>query len=300
MIQYPVSLRDLARRVSKRLPAKKSGQPSWRVRARNETERLRGQGAYSGDEKTEIWKELKPIFAALQGNGKCAFCEQMLAVHKRGGVSGDMDHYRPKRGVEVWLNTHAIPVGGPDPDSYYLLAFHLRNYVLVCEICNRSYKQNYFPIAGPRCPAHTRRPRDLKNERPYLPHPLDPTDEDPEDLIEFEGIVPVPRAAQGTPQYWRAVVTIELLGLTGGNRIDLDFDRALIISILYQAPISTDPTDPVTARTLAALQDDTSLHRNCARSFKRLFDTDQARAKLLVDQAGKYVDNVRRDRRNTL
>ncbi|MCW3052012.1 MAG: hypothetical protein JWN14_1182 [Chthonomonadales bacterium] len=300
MIGYPITLIDLTRLVSARFPAKRNrdGTPRknairpWRGRARQQTDRLRSQGFYSGDEKTEIWSELNRLFAALQGGGKCAYCETRLADHKREGVRGDIEHYRPKAGVIDWPNKHNLSTGGSDPHAYYLLAFHLRNYLLACDTCNREFKRNYFPIAGPRCPAHSRRPRDLKRERPYLLHPLDPTDEDPEQLIEFIGIDPVPRAPQGTPQYWRAVVTIELLGLGRGKRFNLDFERSLVMAGLYQALNAVDPTDPIVVRTINALQDDTWPHVNCLRSFKRLHDKDPRRAKLLVEEATTFVDKV--------
>ena len=305
MIQYPVALRELSRIVSRQLPTirnrdgkpRKNGRIAWRLQARQQTQQLRGTRAYNVDRENEIWPDLKDIFERVQG-GKCAFCEKKLPVHKSGRVEGDIEHYRPKNGVVAWPTTHLIPIGRQDADCYYLLAFHLRNYLLACGICNQDYKRNYFPIAGPRCPAHSCRPRDLAAERPYLLHPLDPNEENPEELIEFIGIVPIPRAAKGSPSYWRAVVTIELLGLTGGNRLDLDLERAETIARVFLALElrAIDGNDPVAAKTVSDLTNDAMPHRNCARSFKRLYDNDPSVAAYTAQQALKFVDSVQRER----
>lgn len=304
MIQYPISLRELARVVSRRFPTsrnrsgapRRGGRIAWRERARHLTERIRILHAYTAGDSDEIWRELKPLFAELQGDGKCAFCEKRLDLRKSGRSSGDIEHYRPKKGVEAWSTHHPITVGASETRCYYLLAFHLRNYLLACEICNQDYKGNFFPIAGPRCPADSPLPRYLIAERPYLPHPLDPNDEDPEQLIEFVGVTPIPRSEHGTHSYWRAIVTIELLGLTGGTRFDLDYERALVIANLYQALISANPVDPVAQWTIRGLLDNTQPHRNCARSFKRLFDLNRNTAALAAEQAVTYVESVQKRR----
>ena len=176
MIQYPVSLRALARIIAVRLPTthntddapRKNARIAWRTRARELTRRLRAGGSYSGEE--EIWSELNRVFADLQGGGKCAYCEKKLDLHRSGRVAGDIEHYRPKGGVVAWPTTHPISTGGNAPGCYYLLAFYLRNYLLACSVCNQDYKRNYFPIAGPRCAPTSTRSRDLKAELPYLPH----------------------------------------------------------------------------------------------------------------------------------
>lgn len=306
MIQYPLALRELSRIVSRRLPTtlnqdgkpRKNGRVAWRIQARQQTQQLQSQRTYNLDKDYEIWPELKDIFAGIQGD-KCAFCEKRLPDHRSGRVGGDIEHYRPKNGVVAWPTTHPIPVGKSDTDCYYLLAFHLRNYLLSCGICNQDYKRNYFPIAGQRCPAHSCRPRDLLAERPYLLHPLDPNDEDPEELIEFIGIVPVPRTAKNTPSYWRAVVTIELLGLTGGNRFDLDLERATTIVCLSLALKlqASKGNDPDVVFTLNGLTNDSLPHRNCARSFKRLYDSDPILAAHVAREALKIVDDDQRRRR---
>ncbi len=302
MIQYPISLRDLARHVRKQFPTtlnrngtpRRNGREAWLTKASRLSTQLKAHGSYNLENRDEIWNELKPLFARLQGGGKCAYCETMLPTHKRGMPKGDLEHYRPKQGVIKWPTTHAISVGANAPDCYYWLAFHLRNYLLACEVCNRDFKQNYFPIAGQRCSANSRQPRYLIAERPYLLHPLDPNDSAPEQLIGFEGIVPIPIAKPGTHDYWRAKVTIELLGLTNGRRLELDFERSQTITGIYTALNSVANNDPtrrkLAKRTLKKLQDNTWPHRNCARRFKRLYDDDPTEAARLAEEAAKFVD----------
>jgi len=300
MIQYPITLRELARRVGvQRLSSRnqngtlrRNAKEVWLAKAYHLSTQMRANGAYNVGDRDEIWKVLKPIFVKIQSR-KCAYCEKSLLYHKSGASTGDIEHYRPKKGVEIWPTKHPIPVGVSDPDCYYLLAFNLRNYLLACEICNRDFKRNYFPIAGPRCPTNSKRPRNLYAERPYLLHPLDLNDTDPEELIEFRGIVPVPKAVQGTHDYWRAIVTIELLGLTGGNRLDLDIERSKVIERLHLALNCADSNDPKTRKiarkALADLQDKSLPHRNCARSFERMYASNPVEAARYASEAKKFV-----------
>ena len=92
-------------------------------------------------------------------------------------------------------------------------------------------------------------------------------------------------------------MTIELLGLTAGNRFDLDLQRAHVIATLYLAFTSNNSADSIVQRMIRGLQDNTLPHRNCARSFKRVFDADPARASQLAIEATQFVDAVRHRRR---
>ncbi|MEM6406815.1 MAG: hypothetical protein AAF700_00215 [Pseudomonadota bacterium] len=69
-------------------------------------------------------------------NGKCAYCERQAA----GGQDGDVEHYRPKKGV-----TEADDAGIEHP-GYWWLAAHWENLVLSCMHCNQfRSKQNIIP-----------------------------------------------------------------------------------------------------------------------------------------------------------
>jgi hypothetical protein len=74
---------------------------------------------------------LKSYFAA-----KCAYCESSFDAV----AWGDVEHYRPKRGVS-----------GEDHRGYYWLAYNERNLLPSCQLCNQGKgKRNQFPIAGVR------------------------------------------------------------------------------------------------------------------------------------------------------
>ena len=252
---------------------------------------MQAAGSYSADELDDIWRELKPIFAEIQGNGKCGFCETKLARRGSGGADGDVEHYRPKGGVTDWPTMHDIPTGGNAETYYYWLTYEPRNYLLACRVCNQDFKQNFFPIAGVRCQPNTADEDELRAEHPYLLHPLDPKEPDPEDLIEFLGIVPRPRVPAPHPDYWRAVVTIEILGFTEGRRLDLDLERAQEIVSIYLA-LQIGAVDPVAERVLQNLDNNATPHRNCARSFMRLCEADLAAAKRIALAALDAVRSI--------
>jgi hypothetical protein len=228
MIGYPISVAELNHRIETAHPTRPGhgGAPrknanktlAWRQRAKVEILRLRHHKTYSEGIYGEFWQDLLRVFAAIQGDGKCGYCEKKLNRRGRGGVDGDIDHYRCKDGVVKWNSAHGVNTGGSDQDCYYLLTFFPSNYVLACRTCNEDLKRNHFPVAGPRCCPHSCNVTDLKAEQPYLIHPLDPSEPDPETLITFMGTVPVPCAPRGTHDYWRAMITIELFGLSSGTR----------------------------------------------------------------------------------
>lgn len=55
---------------------------------------------------------------------KCAFCECNTAM----GAAYDVEHYRPKA-------------------TYFWLAYEWTNLLLACQICNREYKKDQFPVS---------------------------------------------------------------------------------------------------------------------------------------------------------
>jgi uncharacterized protein (TIGR02646 family) len=99
--------------------------------------------------------------------GKCAYCEGEGA-HV---ASGDVEHFRPKRGVK----------GEPDHPGYYWLAYDVQNLLPSCERCNRAgAKMNHFPVeAGTRATA----PEEVEDERPLLLNPY--LDRNPLEHLKF-------------------------------------------------------------------------------------------------------------------
>ena len=153
---------------------------------------------------------------------KCIYCERQLASLDHGGcIEHDLEHFRPKGEVLAWppakwqKDRHIafeFPLGHAYPSGYYWLAYQVMNYAAACKKCNTPLKLNYFPVAGRRGPraAH---PRGLRAEQPYLIYPLGDWDTNPEELLGFLGIVPVPRKKSGFGRQ-RAEVTIKFFELS--------------------------------------------------------------------------------------
>jgi hypothetical protein len=301
MIAYHIAADELLDRIRTRFGAKlnkdgkprKNGKDSWSTRAASESTRLAAQHAYDEDANDDISNELAPLFAEIQCE-KCGYCERKLHVHKNGAVVGDVDHYRPKGGVAPYAAPHSISVGVSCPTCYHMLTYVPRNYVLSCLVCNRDFKKNYFPIAGARCNPNETDPTVLQSEQPYLIHPLDPDDLAPESLIQFEGINPIPSAPADTHEYWRARVTIELYGLGNGSRLDLDKDRAKLIESIWLAleirRQTPDVFDAVAEAVIMSLDDNRQPHRNCCRSFHRIYQQNRQLAERFAHEASRVVN----------
>ncbi|MCC7467193.1 MAG: hypothetical protein IT261_13025 [Saprospiraceae bacterium] len=68
--------------------------------------------------------------------GKCCFCESEITA-----ISfGDVEHYRPKAALQL---DDRLPLQYP---GYYWLAYDFENLFYCCQICNQTYKRNYFPL----------------------------------------------------------------------------------------------------------------------------------------------------------
>lgn len=212
-------------------------------------------------------------------HNKCAFCETCLHNRKTRRADGTVDHFRPKRAGNGF--NAAIPTGG-DHNGYHLLAYHPGNYLLACHVCNEDFKSGYFPIANVRVTTGDA-PADYAAEEPYLLYPLGTTDVNPEDVLHFNGVVadPVDSETSNTRSYWRARIIIELFDLN--NRLDLRRERAKVIERVFLA--LTAPPDPIAARILENATADEADHANCARSFVRLFRTDEPKARALAKAA---------------
>jgi hypothetical protein len=282
VIRVPLSYDDLWQEIDGR-------RPSWRAKAgrlalANETAQR-----HVGEEN--IWSEIKPIFVRRQ-RAKCAYCERRLGS---AAIEWDVEHFRPKGGVDAWASPTGVirRSGKADSAGYYLLAFDPRNYLVACSACNTSHKRNFFPVRRRRT-LSSRDPVALRNEDAYLLNPLDQDDEDPEELIHFYGVTPRPASRQRGLRA-RATVTIEVLGLM---REDLESDRAEVIMHLWNAILlrdthasAGDPIREQAERSLRALSGEGSPHANCARSFLRLCETNRGEAAKFGDAATKKVES---------
>jgi hypothetical protein len=293
MIRYVISDTDLDARIE-------AESPGWLVKAAKRTAACRKKKAFDGREP--IWSDVKPVYMRLQHN-KCAYCERKLEGEPYGRIEHDVEHFRPKSGVKAWPDEritaerkidYGFPTGKAWTQGYYLLAFHPGNYITACKSCNTPLKSNYFPIAGKKRGPQSNHPARLAKEQPYLLYPLGSHDDDPEEVLTFEGIVPRPSKRSGHRRC-RAVVTIDFFELD--TREELLRGRAEVIWELKLALIVEEhpptPADKAFARrTIARLQSEQSPHCNCARSFIRLYRRDPARADKIVEATREYLESL--------
>ena len=290
MIRYPVTEVELRRRIERT-------KPGWLRRAAKRTGKLRELGRYG--ESSSIWSEVKPVYMRLQGEGKCAYCERKMESVTYGKGEQDVEHFRPKGAIRVWdvpadlrrrgLRFTPVPPGN---NGYYRLAYHLFNYAAACKPCNSALKKNGFPIAG-TYQFEADNLEALEDENAYLIYPMGDVDDDPEELIEFHGVIPRPVSSRGRRRA-RALVTIEFFKLGDpGGRENLFMDRARIITALY--PLLRNRTSDGEApadeyvKTVISGHGRRLPHLNCARSFVRLFERDPNEAQAIYDAALRLV-----------
>ncbi len=292
MIRYDISEADLRTRIDRQ-------KANWQTRAAEATALFRQAGTYGerddklwntqtyGIPPRPFWGEIKAVYMRLQKN-KCAFCERKLTVRAK---DHDVEHFRPKRAVMAWP---PLPADPPFPEGYYLLAYHPLNYATACEHCNRGLKRSYFPVAAARLSGQDD-PVPLTPERPLLIYPLGPVDTDPEELLGFQGIIPVPKEADpDTYGYRRARVTIDFFDLEG--REELRRERAEVIQQLYLALEHEDAPKAslrlLAQRTIRQKISGRSQHANCARCFVILYRQAPRRARGFVTLATRYLTTL--------
>lgn len=259
--------------------------PGWRQQADLRKAELKELGKF--DEGAPSWSDVKPVYMRLQSY-KCIFCERPLGGEVAGKIEQDVEHFRPKNALKPWpkkkrkTDPDPYPFStGPTGDGYYWLAYDLHNYAAACKPCNSTRKSNSFPIAAAQRGVQHGDVATLNtSERPFLIYPLGTIDDDPEDLIEFEGIVARPKQPNGHAHN-RALITIEFFGLN--VREELWEDRYRVIRSLWYAyqttQLSTDPEQIAAAeRSIATDTADSGPQASCARSFMKLIERDLVRA----------------------
>lgn len=293
MIRYEVTVSNLRALIE-------SEKPGWLERARQRTETFVRQGKY--DETSSIWSEVKTVYMRLQ-HDKCAYCERQLASPELGGViEHDIEHFRPKNSVVAWptpaveesqeISFH-FATGAALEGGYYWLAYEPMNYCTACKKCNTPLKANFFPIAGERGRA-AESPHVLNDgERPLLVYPLGDLDEDPEQIITFDGIIAQPRKRNG-PRWRRAKVTIAFFGLN--VREELLRERARVLTALDNA-LSILESDASEARKQEAkgdierLRSEASPHANCVRAACAAYIADPHGMRAVFRAARDYLDS---------
>jgi hypothetical protein len=288
MIRFPTTRAELEAAVT-------AISTTWLSRARERTDHFRKVGRY--DEEHGIWSEVKEAYMALQHN-KCAYCERRLAGPPFGDVEHDLEHFRPKSSVKAWPTaaiaftrgiSYPFATGDDADPGYYLLAYSLLNYATACKTCNTPLKASYFPIAGVRNTGGDD-PTFLEDESAFLIYPLGSFDADPEEVLTFDGITPVPVETTGGKAR-RAQVIVDFFELD--NREELRRERSSIIVWLWIAHRLRSTGSPAD-RNLAQKSIDTltspgSPHTSCARAFLRLIGDDPGRAEELAQEAIDYL-----------
>lgn len=241
-----------------------------------------------------LWSKIKQLYIELQ-NSKCCFCEKPL----EGKIEQDVEHFRPKAEVQPWkvparLAAEGIAVRQPADGSaevgYSQLAYQPFNYAMSCKTCNSTLKKNLFPIEGTRDSTSVD-PSTMKAEQALLIYPIGTFDADPETLIGFDALSPIPRKASGYGRR-RAVVTIDVFRLD--RRQDVTKQRAFLVRLLFLELEGRENASSASKRAehqkaIDALTSPEAPFTNCMRCFSELYATDPARAADVAKECLNYL-----------
>ena len=243
------------------------------------------------------WSKIKEIYIELQ-NSKCCFCEKPL----EGNIEQDVEHFRAKAQVKSWkipaaLATEGVTVvqpadGSPEP-GYTQLPYHPFNYAMSCKTCNSTFKGNLFPIEGIRDSSNND-PAAMHAENALLIYPLGNIDIDPETLIEFDALSPIPTKTSGFGRR-RAMVTISIFRLDDARKRKSLFKyRAILVRLLFaelegSINASTAARKAKHGKAIDALTSAETPFTNCLRSFKRLYENDPAKAETIADECLNFM-----------
>jgi hypothetical protein len=284
MIRYPKALDDLELKIEAKYPG-------WLKRAKDRTEKFEIAGCY--DEKSSIWSEIKPLYMSLQ-KCKCIYCEM---EGECSAIQWELEHFRPKSNVRKWPPAKSdfnydFDLGG-DSKGYHLLAYHPQNYSISCKTCNTPYKSDYFPVAAPRIEGKPH-PTDYLIEQALLVYPLGMIDEDPEDLILFNGVQAEPAYTreEDLKRWRRGRVMIDFFGL---NRDGLQYLRAkyLLRTILphYNSRLKS-PNDPDIEENHTFLRSEKAPFSSCTKCFFDTCEIDGSHAQDVREECEKIIKRI--------
>ncbi len=292
MIRYPITKAELEAAIE-------AEAPGWLTKAQRKTVAFRKAKTFNEPKRHNTWNRVKAVYMRLQQN-KCAYCERMLESDDFGRIEHDLEHFRPKNAVKAWPTTemkrdarynYGFATGDEMDNGYYLLSYNPLNYATACKTCNSKLKSTFFPIAGTRI-HRSDNLKQLQKESPFLLYPLGTIDDNPEELLTFEGYISVPKVKTGD-NYRRALITIDFFELNG--RETLRKGRAKIIQLIWVAWLILENQQATTADQMYALQTiNTALekgaeHTACARAFYMRCQSDRASANKLAQEAGDYL-----------
>ncbi len=96
-------------------------------------EQIRGKGQFPKGDDIKGYDVVKELLWKDQ-HYKCCYCEQRIP-----GKYHDVEHYRPKVRADRWP-------GCTSTHGYWWLAFTWENLLFACPLCNRSGKNDQFPL----------------------------------------------------------------------------------------------------------------------------------------------------------
>lgn len=287
MIRYPITTAKLEADIEEQ----KAG---WLAHAKMKTAAFRAAKKFNEPDGQNSWSEIKPVFMRLQYN-KCAFCDRQLSGLPQGRIEHDVEHFRPKNKVKNWTPrknfSSRFPLGAATNKGYHLLAYNIFNYATSCKPCNTVLKGNYFPIASQRVMDSDDFEK-LRLEMPYLIYPISDFDDDPEDLITYQGILPIPKYRRGH-KHQRARVTIDFFALD--TRDDLLRLRAEIIRniwVAFRALENHRINDEDRADAVSIIESAKSPNISqaaCARAFYELCHNDAVTARKFKEKAQEIL-----------
>jgi uncharacterized protein (TIGR02646 family) len=209
---------------------------AWRKKADDATQELiakvnKGEKPNIND---KLYKGMKQVIFDVF-HGKCAYCEAKFILDQ----SGDVEHFRPKKGVTD-ENDQTIK----DHPGYYWLAYDWCNLLPSCGKCNRLTKTrdgnlvgkgNRFPIKGARA---TKPDDNLENEQHLFIHPVF---DDPDEHFVFDPITGLIGSKDGSE---RGITCIDLLDL---NREGLPEERRdiylSVVAFMYVVSIAYEKNE---------------------------------------------------------
>ncbi len=154
----------------------------------------------SDDFDRKHWSRRKGVLASAQHH-RCAYCDLPMGF-------GDVEHYHPKAGVDElpeWSSPEPprAAARAVSPTAWWWLAYRWSNFLAACEVCNRRWKGNLFPMMG----GHAAAPAESEDCRPLLLNPFEGPD--PEAHLTFDRLGGV-RPQRGSPH---GLATLRTCGL---------------------------------------------------------------------------------------
>ena len=197
----------------------------------------KGETKFEFDNKIYGHETVKSVLKTSQ-HDKCFLCESKVTHIS----SGDVEHFRPKGGYRQSVKDKLQKPG------YFWLAYEWDNLFFVCELCNRRFKKNLFPLlkSENRCTSHK---IGTSQEEPLF---INPETENPQGFISFRGEIVF--AIDGN---LRGKTTIEGAGL---DRVELESKRKTTLEIIKRLYEIANLT-PELPQSIEAMN---YLHNECA------------------------------------